>query len=1030
MRLFGILSFSSIIFSISCKDSDKPTERIFSGDNFTANIRTTTARTPEDERLGFRLPDGFEITLFASEPQIGKPINIAFDAKGRLWVTQSFEYPFPANPGNGKDRLTILEDKDHDGRADSFTNISDTLNIPIGVLPSTDGAYVYSIPNIYHLASAANSDAPATSKKLFGPFRINDTHGMLNNFVRGYDGWIHSCHGFTNRDTVAGKDGEAITLTSGSTFRFRPDGSRIEKTTDGRINPFGLAYDEKGYLYSSDCHTSPLYQLISGGDYSQWGKEEGMGFAPNMQSLTDEATALAGVAYYSDNLFPENFLSNFFIGDPVRSRVYRYSFNFKGSTPIGKKEEDFILSEDPWFRPVDVKLGPDGALYIADFYNSIIGHYEVPLDHPARDRVRGRIWKITYKGKQNSFQDLSVADVDQLLKALSDKSMVVRMAAADQLSDRIGSKAVSKLVEITRQPEIEPLLLSHALWILHRIGSLSDAELPAFIKHKDPLVRLHAMRIAHEMKPSSQLLSSAVNALADGDPHVKRAAVEVISKYPDTSSLRTLLEVRDNIPEYESHLLYTTRLALREMLKNDSLLKMTSGLSWSEKQAGYIADVLIGVQSQSAGDFLVKYVNQFTPSEAAAPNIFRHIVRFGTKKNIDPAIEIALAGKRPDTTNLRIFEGLQQGLTQRGLTETKRLKQWGQSLAIDVLKKHPFKKESPKSTINLQKFAVTVVGLNKMKESLSYLDEMVKGTSKNDFIARKNEMSHELLQLKLSVVRAMLRIDPRHGSVVVARALNNQDGEPLFSNAIGNILGEFPPQLATNILKNVKNVSPELQMNIAMTLSGSPEGKNLLLAQAEKGEISAKMLVQPRVHDRFLADASGSQLKRFEKLTANIEPVDKEKQDTIYARLLEFDKAQTAKTPSVDKGKIVFQKRCSPCHSVAGEGGAIGPNLDGVGQWGARALAEKIFDPNRNVSESFKTYIVKTKDGKEVSGLLRRNAGEAVVFADLSGKEFSVPKKEIVSQTASAFTLMPDNFLQQLSQEDFNSLVVFLMRPK
>ncbi|MBC7849459.1 MAG: dehydrogenase, partial [Chitinophagaceae bacterium] len=283
------IAIISLLFITACKTKTNTDSHEYAGDKFSANIRSTAARSPEEERLGFKLPEGFEISLFASEPQIGKPINFAFDAQGRMWVTQSFEYPFPSEPGKGTDKLTILEDTDHDGKADKFTVFSDTLNIPIGVLPVNDGAIVYSIPNIYKYTDSNGDGKVDNQKKLFGPFRINDTHGMINNLVRGYDGWIHSCHGYTNRDTIAGTDGEPISMISGNTFRFRTDGSRVEKTTDGRINPFGLVYDEKGYCYSTDCHTSPLYQLMRDADYTQWGKEEGMGFAPDMTSLSDEA---------------------------------------------------------------------------------------------------------------------------------------------------------------------------------------------------------------------------------------------------------------------------------------------------------------------------------------------------------------------------------------------------------------------------------------------------------------------------------------------------------------------------------------------------------------------------------------------------------------------------------------------------------------------------------------------------------------------------------------------------------------------
>ncbi|MFS8618124.1 MAG: hypothetical protein FWJ85_14980, partial [Solitalea sp.] len=152
----------------------------FSGEKFSEHIRSTDPRTPEEERLGFKLPPGFEIELYAAEPDIGKPMNIAFDAKGRMWVTQSYEYPFAAD-GPGRDRISILEDTDGDGRADKFTHFSDTMNIPIGIMPYRDGAIAYSIPNVYRFSDTDGDGKADRSSVLLGPFQYRDTHGMANN---------------------------------------------------------------------------------------------------------------------------------------------------------------------------------------------------------------------------------------------------------------------------------------------------------------------------------------------------------------------------------------------------------------------------------------------------------------------------------------------------------------------------------------------------------------------------------------------------------------------------------------------------------------------------------------------------------------------------------------------------------------------------------------------------------------------------------------------------------------------------------
>lgn len=1016
----------------SCSEQKKEDNKEYSGEKFTSHIRTTEARSPEDERLGFKLPEGFEITLYASEPQIGKPINFAFDAKGRMWVTQSFEYPFPATPGKGKDKLTILEDTDHDGKADKFTIFSDTLNIPIGILPVNDGAIAYSIPNLYKYTDVNGDGVVDSQKVLLGPFKTNDTHGMINNLVRGYDGWVHSCHGYTNRDTIAGTDGHSISMISGNTFRFRPDGSRAEKTTDGRINPFGLVYDERGYVYSTDCHTSPLYQLIRHADYTQWGKEEGMGFAPDMTPLSDEATALAGIGYYADKLYPEAFRSNFYVGDVVRCRVYRYSQTFKGASPVGKKEEDFLLSDDPWFRPVDVKLGPDGALYIADFYNSIIGHYEVPLDHPLRDHVRGRIWRITYKGKANEQKDWTAASVNELLQALDMDNMFIRMTAADQLADRIGKSAAQPVAALLNEKNISTQKYVHALWVLQRLGTLQPAQLQTAATHSDPVIRLHSLHIIAEQKPDTQVLWPMIlKALEDKDQHVVRAAVELLADYASMESLQLALAMRKKVPEFDSHLLYATRLSLRNMLREETLMKQAAANNWNEQDAAYISDVLMGVPSQDAGVFLYKYVSRFQPAANRAPAIYQHIARFAPVNDLDGAVKTAIANKQSDSASLLIYRGIRQGIAQRGGKEIPQLTAWGRSLAESVLKTYPFDKDRSDAILKLQTFAADVAGRYKLTSVVPALELMVQSAKTADVKKSGPDLDFEIIDLKAAAVRSLINIDSKKGIVVAQRLLSDVETNDHFRSLLGRLIGEFPGNIVNAILKEVKSASPELQTNMAIALAATSEGKDILFERVKNSEMFPRTLLQPHVQERILLNITAAQRKKFEELTKDIEPVNKEREEAIAARVLAFDKAmQSSKPPSADSGKMVFIKSCSPCHSMDTQGGDIGPNLDGVAQWGAKALAEKILDPNRNISENFRTYTIRLKDGKVQSGLYRREEGEVIVFADLAGKEFSIAKKDIAERTASKLTLMPDNFKETISQQDFNALIQFLLNPK
>lgn len=382
-------------------------------------VRSTEPLSPADQRAGFKLSSGFEIELFASEPQIHKPINLAFDDRGRVWVSSSHEYPYPAGRDrwvdakgtrvrDSKDAIIILEDTNGDGRADKRTVFADGLNIPTGVIPYKTGCIAWSIPNIWFFDDTNGDGICDTRTILFGPLGWQrDVHGNCSSFRLGPDGWIYATHGFSNEShfkvrpenlgsAKAGDPGTELKVHSGNVFRFRPDGSRVELFSAGQVNPFGLAWDRLGNLYSADCHSAPIYQLLRGATYPSFGKpHDGIGFGPVMMTHTHSSTGICGIVYLEEHLWGNDWHDRILIGNVVTSRINANRVSFNGSSPVAQEEPDFLISADPWFRPVDLRVAPDRSLYVADFYNRIIGHYEVPLDHPGRDRERGRIWRIT-----------------------------------------------------------------------------------------------------------------------------------------------------------------------------------------------------------------------------------------------------------------------------------------------------------------------------------------------------------------------------------------------------------------------------------------------------------------------------------------------------------------------------------------------------------------------------------------------------------------------------------------------------------
>lgn len=1144
-----------------------------SHDKFADHVRTTDFQTPEQEKAGFKLPEGFEITLFASEPDITKPINMEFDDRGRLWVTQSSEYPMPAGPGAGKDRITILEDTNGDGKADKFDHFDDNLNIPIGIMPVNDGAIAFSIPNIYHFTDTNNDGISDKKDVLFGEFGYRDTHGMVSNLMRGFDGWIYACHGFTNTSTVKGTDGHSITMSSGNTFRFRKDGSRIEQTTFGRVNPFGYAYDERGYLYSVDCHSKPIYQLIPGAEYPHFGKKEtGIGFAPEMMSYELGSTALSGLVYYTGQQFPEEYRQSFYTGDVVTCRIDRNTVSYNGSTPVAKKETPFLTSADPWFRPVDVKTGPDGALYIADFYNRIIGHYEISLDHPGRDRTSGRIWKITYKGdkdhKNIPVKDWSKADLKELIDGLQHPHLSTRMKIADRLVDQWKDKAIAPVKSKVESDNSGDPSFIHGLWVLHRLNALPDATLNSALKHTNATARLHAFRILSDKKSLSDAHRTlVVTALADSDPFIRRTAAEILTKFPKSASLKPLITLYEQTDAADSHLKYTALLAIRETLRSKGGMWSVPGTNWNENQLSILIKVLTDVPSSESASFVLDYLLTHDVAPNLLASSMEFVGRYAAPYQLDQSIGLIRKKFASDyDTQLSLYSTIKSGVVQSGASPSPLLKEWGTSLAshflqtvsseTDLWKSKPIVKnteyaspwlvtdqfltdimpafriylsekkgylpravlytvpfklpatlsmnvfdndiDNSPNKIGISKNSVrirlagsnkvigeyrlnqkttgqwkdliknTTFDLNAYQGQLGYIEAIDSsqtgsigiGKLEPAVVAMPDKTPSDLDDLRLraaeiageykvaalepqlqslvkaswahynvraAAANALVNISPKRNTALLGELFTDKSESALFREKLASTLGQAPsPEVFDLLEKGLAGSARNIQVVTATVLANSETGINHLLNALKEENINADILSEVRVKERLANAIKPTQQQQLDKLTAGGANEREERQKLIEARLAGFKATGT----QVAAGQTIFTQNCSMCHQIKGAGGLIGPQLDGIGNWGPKALTEKILDPNRNISEAFRNYTITLKNEKVLTGLYRRTEGQALVFADPNGQEFSVPKDDIKEYKPSKYTLMPDQFRHTIQEKDYYALLEYLLNVK
>jgi putative heme-binding domain-containing protein len=663
-------------------------------DPFAAIIRPTDPRTAADELKSFHLPPGFEIQLVASEPDIAKPMNLAFDARGRLWVAESREYPFPAPlDKKGRDAVKVLDQFGADGRAGRISTFAEGLNIPIGLHPYKDGALIFSIPNIYHFRDT-NGDGKADQQEtVLGRFGFEkDTHGLTSSFRRGYDGWIYADHGFNNDTFLTAKDGSTLKLNSGNCYRFRPDGSHVEIHSWGQVNPYGLMFDPVGDLWSADCHSLPVYMLLRGAYYPSFGKpHDGLGFGPAVMKHLHGSTAIAGIVYYAADQFPAEFAGNTFVGNVMTCRINRDSYEWRGSTRIAKEEPDFLSSDDPWFRPVDIQLGPDGALYVADFYNRIIGHYETPLDHPGRDRERGRIWRIVYRGNQAASPPpaklaLPTA-LDGLLAELAGPNLTRRMLALNELVDRIGKPAIAPLLKLVRDRQSTTTQKINSLWALSRLGALEPGVIATAAQSPDRDLRVHAMRVLSEIPHwTSTHRKTALAGLLDKDALVQRSAADALGQHGAYEHYRPLLAQLNRTPAADTTLLHMTRMSLRNQLAAPNSMAQVQLAKLTEPDARTVADIALAIPTADAAIYLLNFVQKYESARDTLTRYLRHTSRYLPPFQTDSLVAFSRRqfASDPDL-QLTLFKSIQDGTAQRGGALSPETLAWGGALADQLM---------------------------------------------------------------------------------------------------------------------------------------------------------------------------------------------------------------------------------------------------------------------------------------------------------------------------------------------------------
>ncbi|MBL8889086.1 MAG: HEAT repeat domain-containing protein [Planctomycetaceae bacterium] len=973
-------------------------------------VAPTEALPPEEQVKHFHLPPGFEMQLIASEPDIGQPTNIAFDSQGRLWINSSLEYPYPAS-GTGRDRLCYMEDTNGDGVPDKIQTFANGLNIPIGVASVHGSVIAYSIPHILRLVDSDGDGQSDRRETLFQGFGFRDTHGMASSFRPWIDGWIYACHGFANDSNVEGGDQPPVKMNSGNTYRFRADGTRFEQWTWGQVNPYGLTFDSWGNLFSSDCHTKPAFMLLRGAYYNSFGKpHDGLGYGPEMIEHFHGSTGIAGIVAYEAPHFPDEFRGNLFIGNPVTGRINRDRLEWHGSSPNAVELPDLVSCDDRWFRPVDITIAPDGSLYIADFYNCIIGHYEVRLDHPRRDRHHGRIWRLVYTGSDKSAQpprpmpNLAKQSTNALIPLLGDANITVRVLATNELVDRIGPSAAEPAREVLKSNSASPEQRAHALWVVERLVRLATGEIEALANDPSPLVRTHLLRALGTRATLGDQRAVILAGLKAGQhPNVIRAAAEVLGWHPHSANVGPLLDAWRGCEPEDSHRIHQIRIALRNNLRDlgdmQGWLAKIEGADVTER----LLDLSLGIANSDAATFALKAVQSLVERHPRERDLYHHVSRNYPEDRLSEIFPVVRTKTTADQgRQIDVLRGLHQGLQERGQKIPESELAWIVELARGMIDS----RQADTCRIGIE-FARDL----RLSGLAPQLDALASPTS-------------EMPTCQMTALEALAVLNSELAMNRYAEVLQHE-GTALDQKRIAaETLGRLKSPAGTEILIKVLRTAPfNYATFLARGLSWSDHGGDALLRLIEEGKAAPELLNDGVVAGELQARVFERKNERLALIRQNIPTPDEALQTLVTQRQAGYATAQT----DINRGLAIFQKSCANCHQIGGQGAKIGPQLDGVGIRGFDRLLEDTLDPNRNVDQAFRRTNLLLNDGSVVAGIVLRQEGAVLVIADSNGKELRIPESDVEERQESTLSPMPNDVAKALPPEEFYDLMAYLL---
>ena len=956
------------------------------------------------EMAGFIVPEGFEINLWASEPMLHKPVQMNWDAQGRLWVVCSQTYP-QIKPGDeANDQVIVLEDTKHQGKADKATVFADNLIVPTAVMPGDGGCYVANSTEILFLKDT-NGDGKADSRlSILSGFGTEDTHHLIHTFRWTPEGMLsfnQSIYIHSHVETPYG----VRRLMGGGVWEFRPETRKLDVFCKGLINSWGREFDRWGQTFLTDGAGSEGINFA----FPQAVYKTSPGAKRVLDGLNPGQPKQASLEIIDEPHFPDDWQGTLVTCDFRGNRINRFQLTESGSGYISKQLPDVLASKHGGFRPIDVRTGPDGALYIADWYNPIIQHGEVDFRDPRRDHTHGRIWRLTVKGRPLSENpDFSKMDVNALLKQLESNRRWNRLFAKRELKTRDAKEVKSQLeFQLTAsihgvdsaEPRWKQVL--EQLWASETINHHRPQELAATLGSSDHHIRAAALRIlSQHLNDTPDALKLLTKAIADEHPQVRLWAVACLNLLQKPEAFALALQALDK--PVDNNIDFLLDLTAREQadtwlpvfLKGDLKLNNPKHLVYALKASG----------KPEALQPLLDRLATFKLPNDQVDTVLEMAGNIATPKQLDQLLALVLdvrveMNKGPLLPGSQILDALVKA-GERRVMPTANV-----NTAVTQLLE---KEKMPEIQIR----GAILAGIWKQEQMRDKLSAWITNPAASD-------------RFRQSAMRGLIFLGG-------AKTRDLLDGLTKV---------EQPTATRTLAISGLSELAPNLGAKRAVeflaTAKSANEAKPVLfafIANKKLPDVLAKELEGKTIPDTVAIEGIRIVSSRGIKgpLEAALQKAGGIKQMN-QALTLEQMNAMVAKVKSQGdpaRGEQVFRRQqllCFTCHAIGDGGGLLGPNIVSLGSAApVDYIIESILEPSKKIKEGYNMTAVTMKDGNVMAGMIAQDGADELVLRDAGNQLHKLAKSNIAKRETSPISMMPPGLTASLREDEFIDLVRFL----